>query len=66
MSSSILSIDRLEDRCSPALLSGLQHAVIVPPPPPPPPPPGTPVVVSPIPPAPPGESQSQGGNGGYA
>ncbi|HUR54716.1 MAG TPA: hypothetical protein VMZ71_11330 [Gemmataceae bacterium] len=30
-----LSVDQLEARCSPALLSGLSHAIILPPPPPP-------------------------------
>jgi hypothetical protein len=68
MYSTFLSIDQLEDRCSPALLSGLHiaTAVIMPPPPPPPPPPGGTVVVSPMPPSPPSGTQSQSGSGGYA
>jgi hypothetical protein len=64
MTSSILSIDQLEDRCSPAVLNLSNALVILPPPPPPPP--GTPVVLTPIPPAPPGQPQSQGGQGEYA
>ena len=67
MTSSILSIDQLEDRCSPAVLNLTTAAIILPPPPPPPPPPpGTPVVLTPIPPAPPGQPQSQSGQGEYA
>lgn len=59
----ILSIDQLEDRSSPALLNFTTSLIIISPPPPPPPATGGVVVIVPLPPAP-GTQANTGG--GYA